>query len=132
MTQKKQDYDVLLVSEVLKRVAEDSPRRRTLPEARYFWLTSQLMPNRAVQERALKPMSVLQVAAHTIVALCWAFIITWKWTTIKSWVGAPDLPGRVMDAALGAGAVPLSFLAIVGGLLCITTVVVLHSVFAEE
>ena len=124
--------DEMLISAVLKRTAEDVPRRRDLPDPHYLWLTSQLMPNVAAQERALKPMGLLQIGAHTIVALCWAGVITWKWNAIRSWFDAPDAAARLLDAVFGAGSLPLSLIVLVGGLLCITTVVILHGVLAEE
>lgn len=124
--------DEVLISRVLRSVAAESPRRRSLPEARYFWLTARLIPNQAIQDRALKPMGILQVIAHVIVALCWAVVLTWKWSGIREWFAAPDLGARLMEAFAGAGPVSIPFLVFVGGLLCITTVVVMHSVFAED
>jgi hypothetical protein len=122
----------MLITRVLQKVAAEAPRRRGLPEARYLWLTAQLIPNRVVQDRALKPIGVLQVLAYIIVAGCWAVVLTWKWSNIKDWFHAPELGARLTEVASGSGSVPLSFLVIVGGLLCITSVVVMHSVLAEE
>ncbi len=65
-------------------------------------------------------------------AFCWAVLITWKWPNIRSWFNAPDALARSLDAVKGAGSVPLSSLVLVGGLPCITTLVILHNVLAEE
>ena len=126
------DRDSMLISSVLKRVAAEAPRRRELPDAHHFWITSQLMPNRAVQERVSRPMGVLQVLAYTVVAICWAGLITWKWPQIQNWVQGPDVTGRLLDAASGAASVSFSMVFLVGGLLAITRVVIMHSVLAEE
>ena len=126
------DRDSMLITSALKRVAEDAPRRRDLPEASYFWLTSQLMPNRVVEDRALKPLGILQIAAYSVVAICWALLITLKWPQIQNWVNGPDVATKLLDAARGAAPISFSMLFLVGGLLAITSVVILHNVFAEE
>lgn len=126
------DRDEMLVSSVLKRISAEAPRRRDLPDANYFWITWQLMPDRVDQERASKPMGFLQVLAYSIVAICWAALITWKWPQIQDWVKGPDIAGRLLEAASGSASVSFSMVFLVVGLLAITSVVIMHSVLAEE
>src|SRR5206468_6181820 len=74
------------VSPWMARFAAMPDREHLLPDPSVVWLKAQLLRNTAAADRAMIPMTSLQMTAYLVVAACWAGVLTWKWSAIELWL----------------------------------------------
>lgn len=109
-------------------------REHILPDPTVLWLKAKLLQSSASVERAVLPITRVQIAAYLIIAAGWATLLTWKWSALAAWLNALN-PGRVVASAAGAaGATTLSMTVLVSLVLLAsaTVMVAFHAILAEE
>jgi hypothetical protein len=123
------------VSPWMLRFAAMPDREHILPDPQVVWLKAQLLRNTAVADRAMRPMTSLQIGAYLFVAACWAGVLTWKWNAIQSWIHRLS-PGQfVLGASANAAAaasISLTFMISLVILASLTIMLALHTILAEE
>ncbi len=117
----------------MARFAAMPDREHRLPDPAVVFLKARLLQNTVVAERAMRPMTSLQVAAYLIVAAGWAALLTWKWNVIDSWLHRLT-PGRMIlgISAESASSVSMTFFAALLVLSSVTIMVALHTILADE
>jgi len=114
--------------------AKQDDREHILPDPAVLWLKAKLLGSSAAVDRAVLPITRVQVAAYLIIAAGWAALLTWKWSALAAWVNALN-PGRIAEGATGAGgAATLSMTVLVTLVLLAsaTVMVAFHAILAEE
>jgi hypothetical protein len=118
----------------MEEFARLDDREHILPDPAVLWLKAKLMQSNATMQRASVPMTRLQVAAHLVVAACWASLLTWKWSAIQAWVISLTPSNMVLSSASAHATASLSgsvFAAVVV-LSSATVFVAMHTILAEE
>jgi hypothetical protein len=124
-----------LIDPWMSQFAALPDREHLLPDPSVVWLKAQLLRDRAIAERATRPMNSIQLASYLIVAACWAAVLRWKWPVIDVWMHRLS-PGRMVlgasaDAAASAS-VSFAFVTALIVLASLTIAVALHTILAEE
>ena len=123
------------VSTWMSRFAAMPDREHLLPDPSVVWLKAQLLRDRAIADRATRPMNSIQLASYLVVAACWAAVLTWKWPVIDLWMHRLT-PGRLVLGASADGAasasIPFAFVTALIVLASLTIAVALHTIMAEE
>ncbi len=121
------------VSPWMAQFAALPDREHRLPDPSVVFLKARLLQSTAVAERAMRPMTSLQVAAYLIVAAGWAAMLTWKWGMIDAWLHRFS-PARMVLGATSDSAASLSitFFAALLVLSSVTIMVALHTIMADE
>jgi hypothetical protein len=119
----------------LTRFAALPDREHLLPDPSVVWLKAQLLRNTAAADRAMRPMTSIQLGAYLIVAACWAAVLTWKWDVLDRWLHRLT-PGQFVlgasaDAATSAS-LSITFLVALLVLSSLTIMLALHTILAEE
>jgi hypothetical protein len=124
-----------LVAPWMLRFAAMPDREHILPDPQVVWLKAQLLRNTAAADRAMRPMTSLQIGAYLFVAACWAGVLTWKWDAIQNWIHRLS-PGQfVLGASANASAaasISLTFMISMVLLASLTIMLALHTILAEE
>jgi hypothetical protein len=118
----------------MESFAADDVRESPLPDPSVLWLKAQLLRSSAAVERASRPITNLQIGAYLLVAAGWAALMTWKWSSIQSWLHDFTPSGLVARAAGAAGGTSLSASVILTLVILasMTVMVALHTILAEE
>jgi hypothetical protein len=107
---------------------------RTLPDANSIWVKAKLLQTAAAMERAVRPITRMQIAAYLIVAGGWAALMTWKWSALAAWVNS-FTPAHIIMGAAGADtmrSLSLTFVMALVILTSVTVVLAFHTILAEE
>ena len=117
----------------MRQFASIDDREHVLPDPSVIWLKARVMQSVKDEQRASRPMTIAQITSYTVVAACWAIVLTWKWAAIQAWLDA----FRPSHVILGAGAqqaasVSMPFLLTLIILGSATVIVAMQSIFAEE
>jgi hypothetical protein len=116
----------------MTRFAALPDREHRLPDPSVVFFKARLLQNTAAAERAMRPMTSLQVAAYLIVAAGWAALLTWKWNIIDAWLHHLS-PGRmILGASVEASSLSITFFAALLILSSVTIMVALHTILADE
>ncbi|HYI07688.1 MAG TPA: hypothetical protein VEK57_01345 [Thermoanaerobaculia bacterium] len=114
----------------MSRFERISDREHMLPDPAIIWLKAKLLQGTVDTDRATRPLDLVQMLAYLVVAAGWAALLTWRWSTVELWVRSLT-PSGVQDV-IGAGALSMSFFALVFVLASMTVMLGLHAILAEE
>lgn len=115
----------------MSRFSRISDREHILPDPSIVWLKAQLMRGTADAARIARPLTIVQLVAYFVVASGWAALLTWKWSTVHSWI-ASFTPRGLVQTAAGAESLSLPFFAVMFVLAATTVMLALHTILAEE
>ena len=107
---------------------------RRLPDANAIWVKARLLQTTAAMERAVRPITRVQIAAYLIVASGWAALVTWKWGALVAWFNS-FTPAHIIMGAAGAEtarSLSLTFVMALIILASVTVILAFHTILAEE
>lgn len=122
--------ETLAVSRALGTLNDADAVDRPAGDARVLWLKAQLAPRLApavTSERAGGGPAAVWIA----VAACWAVLLAWRWSDLRSLLDRLSL-GEFMMSGGNLGTVPIASLAVVALMTAVTLAIMLHQVFVEE
>ncbi|MEO8215663.1 MAG: hypothetical protein ABI718_01125 [Acidobacteriota bacterium] len=115
----------------MTQLRAQSRPRKGLPTPEMLWLKSRVMQIQDAQLRAVDTIRIVHVIVYGFVGLCWSVFLTWKGSAISQWFG--DIrSGHFVSAITGSSPISISFLLMLGALICMTVVATLPAILAEE
>jgi hypothetical protein len=115
----------------LDRFANISDREHILPDPSVVWLKAKLLQGTADAGRAGRPLDIVQMVAHVVVAGGWAGLLMWYWPTVQTWLNS-FTPAGIVTTAARAQSLSIPILAMVLVLGSMTVMLALHTILAEE
>jgi len=119
--------EVVLVTQGLAPLGQESPALDALPEARQIWWRARWLRSKAV-DKAIRPVRLYQRFAAGGVALSAAAAGLAYWTSVMRWIPVPQGQWTVFGLAMPAAAVTLA----AGALAGLAVLFTLRAVLADE
>ena len=104
----------------------------SLPAPSILWIKAQLLQQQETGARLTQRMQLLQALPLGLIAVLWAIVLSWKWTSVYPALQHFSLKHVLSSSALGANPLPMSVVMLFAVMIGLTVVVSLHGVFAEE
>lgn len=106
-------------------------REHQLPDPAIVWLKAKLFQGNVDAARATRPLDFLQMLAYLVVAGGWAGLLTWRWSAVEAWLRG-FTPSGLMETAVRAETLSMSFFALLFVLASMTVMLALHTILAED
>jgi hypothetical protein len=118
----------------MQRFAGMDDHERSLPDARSLWVKARLLQSTAAAERAVRPISRVQIVAYVVVAASWAALLNWKWAALSAWFRGLTPAHMILHATGAETAATLSatFFGALVALASVTLMLAFHTILAEE
>jgi hypothetical protein len=118
----------------MQQFAGIDDRQGPLPDAASIWVKAKLLQSAAAAERAVLPITRIQIVAYVVVAACWAALLNWKWAALSAWFRGLTPTHMILHAAgaEAAATVSATFFAALIALASVTVVLAFHTILAEE
>lgn len=112
-------------------VAEKSAPTHILPGASQIWLRSQLFRQQEAEEKAIRPLRILQTSLFVFAAAGPAAWLTWKWPQFAAFIHNLDSMPDVIPS-LTLSSIPMAVIIVFGGFAAMAAVLGVQMLLAEE
>lgn len=119
----------------MQSFAHEDMREHPLPDPSVLWLKAKLLRSNVAVERAARPITNLQIGIYVTLATAWALLLTFKWSSIQTWLHG-FTPAALLTKAAGAtvtSSISAPTVVTILVLAALTVMMVaLHTILAEE
>ena len=124
--------EVVQVSRWMQRLAEITLEPLPLPDPGLILLRCRLLQKRAAAQRVMRPLEIFHKVAYAVTALTLTAWLFGKRSQIEVWLSSLD--DHWLKAWSLTGSIALSFplVSLIAGLCCITVIVTIYNVLAQE
>jgi len=112
-------------------LATSSVPSHVLPSAAQIWLRSQLFQQREAEEKAVRPLRILQTLLFVLAAAGPAAWLTWKWPQFAAFIHNLDTMPSVIPT-LSMSSIPMAVIVVFGGFAAMAAVLGVQMLLAEE
>ena len=95
--------EVVLLAQALRREDEAVHAEVRLPSADLVWWKAQLAARRAAEERAARPIALMERASQVLGGLAAFGLAVWQWPRIADWLGLATGLSRMPASSATAG-----------------------------
>lgn len=112
-------------------LAGKSAPTHILPSAAQIWLRSQLFQQQMAEEKATRPLRILQMSLFVLAAAGPAAWLTWKWPQFAAFIHNVDSMPNVIPS-MTMSSIPVTVIIVFGGFAAMAAVLGVQMLLAEE
>jgi hypothetical protein len=125
--------EVVKVSRYLEALSVSPENESPLPNPGQIWWRAQRLEKQAKMERATRPILIFQNIALTAAALFLFALVVWRWSQVEVWLSRFSQTWLQASYLFGWRFTALFLLlSMTLGIVCLTLIMSLFTVFAEE